>query len=137
MDLDDIMRGLRAEIKKMENEKYLSFQCKARQMCKDVLAKLEEQESEIAELKVKLEDVHAAAVDSEGGRMKEFYFGRKRWYDADEVDKLLADLRENHKKATERDTMNWNRLYVKYNKLIELKKDFCEKFDDILNEMDK
>ena len=51
MDLDDIKRGLRAEIKRRENEQYLTFQCNVRQMCKDVLAKLEEQESEIAELK--------------------------------------------------------------------------------------
>mgnify|MGYP007037142595 CR=1 FL=1 len=50
MDLDDIKRGLRAEIKKRENEQYATFQCNVRQMCKDVLAKLEEQESEIAEL---------------------------------------------------------------------------------------
>lgn len=51
MDLEDIKRGLRAEIKKRENEQYLTFQCNVRQMCKDVLAKLEEQESVIAELK--------------------------------------------------------------------------------------
>lgn len=51
MDLDNIKRGLRAEIKKRENEQYLTFQCNVRQMCKDDLAKLEEQESEIAELK--------------------------------------------------------------------------------------
>lgn len=51
MDLDDVKRGLRAEIKKRENEQYATFQCNVRQMCKDVLAKLEEQESEIAELK--------------------------------------------------------------------------------------
>ena len=51
MDLDEIKRGLRAEIKKRENEQYFTFQCNIRQMCKDVLAKLEEQESEIAELK--------------------------------------------------------------------------------------
>lgn len=51
MDLSDIKRGLRAEIKKRENEQYFTFQCNVRQMCKDVLAKLEEQEAEIAELK--------------------------------------------------------------------------------------
>lgn len=51
MDLEDIKRGLRAEIKKRENETYATFQCNVRQMCKDVLAKLEELESEIAELK--------------------------------------------------------------------------------------
>ena len=49
MDLDDIKRGLRAEIKKREKEQYATFQCNVRQMCKDVLAKLEEQESVIAE----------------------------------------------------------------------------------------
>lgn len=53
MDLEEIKRGLRAEIKKRENEQYFTFQCNVRQMCKDVLAKLEEQESEIAELKAK------------------------------------------------------------------------------------
>ena len=69
--------------------------------------------------------------------MKEYFFSRKRWYYADEVDKILAELRENNKKAFERDADNWNRLCVKYNKLIELKKDFCEKFDDIVKEIDK
>lgn len=54
MDLEDIKRGLRAEIKKRENEQYFTFQCNVRQMCKDVLAKLEEQESEIAELEEEL-----------------------------------------------------------------------------------
>jgi len=49
MDFDEIKRGLRAEIKKRENEQYFTFQCNVRQMCKDVLDKLEEQESEIAE----------------------------------------------------------------------------------------
>lgn len=49
MELEDIKRGLRAEIKKRENEQYATFQCNVRQMCKDVLAKLEEQESAIAE----------------------------------------------------------------------------------------
>lgn len=68
---------------------------------------------------------------------KEFFFARKRWYDADEVDKILAELRENHKKAIERDTENWNRLCVKYNKLIELKKELDEKFKDIELEIDK
>ena len=68
--------------------------------------------------------------------MKSCYFGRKRWYDADEVDKILAELRENNKKAFKRDAENWNRLCVKYHKLIELKKDFCEKFKNIELEID-
>lgn len=55
MHIDDIKRGLRAEIKKRENEQYATFQCNVRQMCKDVLAKLEEQESEITELKEQIE----------------------------------------------------------------------------------
>ena len=61
MDLEDIKRGLRAEIKKRENEQYFTFQCNVRQMCKDVLAKLEEQESEIAELK---ESVKSLILDN-------------------------------------------------------------------------
>ena len=56
MDLDEIKRGLRAEIKKRENEQYATFQCNVRQMCKDVLAKLEEQESLIAELEERIDD---------------------------------------------------------------------------------
>lgn len=72
--------------------------------------------------------METAVESAGGGRMKEYYFERKRWYDADEVDKILAELRENHKKTTEMDTENWNRLCMKYNKLIELKKEFCEKF---------
>ena len=56
MHLDDIKRGLRAEIKKRENEKYATFECNVRQMCKDVLAKLEEQESEIVELQKQVHD---------------------------------------------------------------------------------
>lgn len=69
--------------------------------------------------------------------MKEYYFGRKRWYDADEVDKLLQKLKENNKNAYDKQAEDWNRLCVKYNKLIELKKDFCEKFKDIELEIDK
>ena len=61
MDLDEIKRGLRAEIKKRENEQYFTFQCNVRQMCKDVLAKLEEQEAAIAELKQKLHDAEMQA----------------------------------------------------------------------------
>lgn len=49
MDIEDIKRGLRAEIKKRENEQYATFQCNVRQMCKDVLAKFEELEVELAE----------------------------------------------------------------------------------------
>ena len=49
MDLDEIKRGLRAEIKERENEQYDTFQCNVSQMCKDVLAKLEDHESVIAE----------------------------------------------------------------------------------------
>lgn len=59
MDLDEIKRGLRAEIKKRENEQYFTFQCNVRQMCKDVLAKLEEQESVIADL----EESHKMEVE--------------------------------------------------------------------------
>lgn len=69
--------------------------------------------------------------------MKEYFFGRKRWYDADEVDKVLQKLREDTKKIFAKQAEDWNRLCVKYNKLIELKKEFCEKFKDIELEIDK
>lgn len=65
MDLDEIKRGLRAEIKKRENEQYFTFQCNVRQMCKDVLAKLEEQESEIAD-----KDAKILALDAEVFKQK-------------------------------------------------------------------
>ena len=51
MDLENIKRGLRAEIKKRENEQYSTFQTNIREMCKDVLDKLEEQESLIKEMR--------------------------------------------------------------------------------------
>ena len=70
MDLEDIKRGLRAEIKKRENEQYFTFQCNVRQMCKDVLAKLEEQESEIAELK---EERRWRSVSEELPKVEEDY----------------------------------------------------------------
>ena len=57
MDLDEIKRGLRAEIKERENEQYDTFQCNVSQMCKDVLAKLEEQESVIAEKDKKIQSL--------------------------------------------------------------------------------
>lgn len=66
MDLEEIKRGLRAEIKKRENEQYFTFQCNVRQMCKDVLAKLEEQESEIAELKRIKDENEALRSKNEG-----------------------------------------------------------------------
>lgn len=80
MDLDEIKRGFRAEIKKRENEQYFTFQCNVRQMCKDVLAKLEEQESEIAELKQKLEDTKATAyAESVDAGMRERRLKRALW----------------------------------------------------------
>jgi indole-3-glycerol phosphate synthase len=51
MHIDDIKQGLRAEIKKRENEQYLTFQTNIRDMCRDVLTKLEEQEALIKEMK--------------------------------------------------------------------------------------
>lgn len=58
MDLESMKRGLRAEIKKRENEQYLTFQCNVRQMCTDVLAKLEEQEEEINSLRKQVKELH-------------------------------------------------------------------------------
>lgn len=49
MYIEEIKRGLRGEIKKRENEQYFTCETNIRQMCKDVLAKIEEQESVIAD----------------------------------------------------------------------------------------
>lgn len=49
MYIEEIKRGLRGEIKKRENEQYCTCETNIRQMCKDVLAKIEEQESMLAE----------------------------------------------------------------------------------------
>ena len=57
MELEEIKRDLRAEIKKRENEQYATFQCNVRQMCNDVLAKLEEQESVIAKKDKKIQSL--------------------------------------------------------------------------------
>ena len=57
MELEEIKRGLRAEINKRENEQYATFQCNVRQMCKDVLVKLEEHESVIAEKDKKIQSL--------------------------------------------------------------------------------
>lgn len=57
MDIDNIKRGLRAEIKKRENEQYSTFQTNVREMCKDVLAKLEEQEALIKEMEDAASDI--------------------------------------------------------------------------------
>jgi len=57
MHIDDIKRGLRAEIKKRENEQYSTFQTNIRDMCKDVLDKLEEQEDLIKKMKDAATDI--------------------------------------------------------------------------------
>ena len=65
MDLDDIKRNLRAEINKRKNEQYATFQCNVSQMCKDVLAKLEEQESVIAENDKEIAELEERIADDD------------------------------------------------------------------------
>lgn len=67
MHIDDIKRGLRAEIKKRENEQYFTFQTNLREMCKDVLDKLEEQESLIQEMKEAAADIGLKWHDYDAG----------------------------------------------------------------------
>lgn len=57
MDIEEIKRSLREEIKKRENEQYFTFQTNIRQMCRDVLAKIEEQESLIKEMEDAASDI--------------------------------------------------------------------------------
>ena len=65
MDLYDIKRELRAEINKRKNEQYATFQCNVSQMCKDVLAKLEEQESVIAEKDKEIAELEERIADGD------------------------------------------------------------------------
>lgn len=67
MHIDDIKRGLRAEIKKRENEQYSTCQTNIRDMCKDVLAKLEEYESRIKEMKDAAADIGLKWHDYDAG----------------------------------------------------------------------
>ena len=73
MDLENIKRGLRAEIKKRENEQYSTFQTNVREMCKDVLDKLEEQEALIKEMKDAAADI--------GFKWQEYDAGEDAWED--------------------------------------------------------
>lgn len=73
MHIDDIKRGLRAEIKKRENEQYSTFQTNVRGMCQDVLDKLEEQEALIKEMKEA-----AAAI---GFKWQDYDAGEDAWED--------------------------------------------------------
>lgn len=74
MHIYDIKRGLRAEIKKRENEKYSTFQTNVREMCKDVLTKLEEQEALIKEMKEAAADI--------GFKWQDYDAGEDAWEDS-------------------------------------------------------
>lgn len=87
MNLDDIKRGLRAEIKKRENEQYATFQCNVRQMCKDVLAKLEEQEALIKEMKEAAAGIGLKWQDYDAGEDAWEDEHRGRWVKSEEIDK--------------------------------------------------
>ena len=67
MHIDDIKCDLRAEIKKRENEQYSTFQTNIRDMCKDVLDKLEEQEALIKEMKEAAADIGLKWHDYDAG----------------------------------------------------------------------
>ncbi len=51
MNLANIKRRLRSEFKRRKDEQYLTFQINIRNMCKDALDKLEEQEALIKEMR--------------------------------------------------------------------------------------
>ena len=96
MDLEEIKRGLRAEIKKRENEQYFTFQTNIRQMCKDVLNKLEEQEKEIAELKAKIKgETFVVHRSDEMSELKLFNSERIYWA-VEQVERVAGDIDELH-----------------------------------------
>ena len=67
MHIDNIKLGLRAEIKKRENEQYATFQTNIREMCKSMLDKLEEQEALIKEMKEAAADIGLKWQDYDAG----------------------------------------------------------------------
>ena len=102
MDLEEIKRGLRAEIKKREKEQYLTFQCNVRQMCKDVLAKLEEQEVELADKNKELRHQKfkrclAMAMWCECERIAATYYTIEKWEFYDKWHKRWLELAERFK----------------------------------------
>lgn len=68
MDLDNIKRRLRSEFKRRKDEQYLTFQINIRDMCKDALGKLEEQESLIKEMKEAAADIGFKWQESHTGK---------------------------------------------------------------------
>lgn len=67
MDIDNIKRRLRSEFKRRKDEQYLTFQINIRDMCKDALDKLEEQESLIKEMKDAAADIGLKWQDYDAG----------------------------------------------------------------------
>lgn len=141
MDLDDIKRGLRAEIKKRENEHYLTFQCNVRQMCKDVLAKLEEQESEIAEKDKEIAELKERIADGDKDfemaahqnerllkivRHKKYKrcFDKAKWCNAELWNIRNTPLRDmNTHELWQHDDEFWQRWYERWLELAEQFKD--------------
>ncbi len=73
MELDNIKQRLRSEFKRRKDEQYLTFQINIRDMCKDALDKLEEQESLIKEMKDAAADI--------GLMWQEYDAGEDAWED--------------------------------------------------------
>lgn len=67
MKKDNIKRRLRSEFKRRKDEQYLTFQINIRDMCKDALDKLEEQESLINEMKDAAADIGLKWHDYDAG----------------------------------------------------------------------
>lgn len=65
--LDNIKQRLRSEFKRREKEQYMTFQINIREMCKDALDKLEEQESRIKEMKDAAADIGLKWHDYDAG----------------------------------------------------------------------
>lgn len=68
MHINDIKRKLRSEIRRRKDEQYLTFQINIRELCKDALVKLEEQESLIKEMKEAAADIGLKWKDRHTGR---------------------------------------------------------------------
>ena len=67
MKKDNIKWRLRSELNRRKDEQYLTFQINIRDMCKDALDKLEEQESLIKEMKDAAFDIGLKWHDYDAG----------------------------------------------------------------------
>lgn len=79
MDLEEIKKGLKAEITKRKNEQYFTFQTNVRAMCEDCLAAIKDLESSKSEVSGMLISLNEQMTDSNLSLQKSVYRMRVRF----------------------------------------------------------